>query len=276
MSKFSPRVLESHNIDVFYQDVTIPFPTSMHGTFDLVHMSLLVWALTRRGWESALRNLRELLSTYLRPPFLPFFWTLMLIRVFYRTRRMVAVARNGHRHVLWDITSLSPSSMLRTRLQHRPQRFLHILQNERPLYGQRLTKELHPNVRTAPLFFLPPTERIPHHRLSYHLPALLKSAGLSISSSSRAFGPIGRFCEIQRSLSGSSLAHFRQESVHDFLRIFEMFTEMWLAKGELESPLGVKIRDERERRLLMREFEKRLEDGNGFCEGRRRGWPTSA
>ncbi|KAH9017028.1 hypothetical protein EDB84DRAFT_1567010 [Lactarius hengduanensis] len=49
-------------ITFFQQDVTKPFPDDMLGTFDLVHMTCMCWALTVQGWKSALQNLRDLLS----------------------------------------------------------------------------------------------------------------------------------------------------------------------------------------------------------------------
>jgi ubiquinone/menaquinone biosynthesis C-methylase UbiE len=49
-------------ITFFQQDVTKPFPDELLGTFDLVNLSFLVYALTSRGWEVALQNLRGLLS----------------------------------------------------------------------------------------------------------------------------------------------------------------------------------------------------------------------
>ncbi|KAH9044029.1 S-adenosyl-L-methionine-dependent methyltransferase [Lactarius hengduanensis] len=48
-------------ITFFQHDVTKPFPDDMLGTFDLVHMAFMCWALTVQGWKSALQNLRDLL-----------------------------------------------------------------------------------------------------------------------------------------------------------------------------------------------------------------------
>ncbi|KAH9074935.1 S-adenosyl-L-methionine-dependent methyltransferase [Lactarius deliciosus] len=45
-------------ITFFQHDVTKPFPDDMLGTFDLVHMAFVCWALTVQGWKSALQNLR--------------------------------------------------------------------------------------------------------------------------------------------------------------------------------------------------------------------------
>lgn len=56
-------------IQTFQQDVTKPFPEAMYGTFDLVHLSLVVLALTKEGWEKALENCRNLLSTCVCAPF---------------------------------------------------------------------------------------------------------------------------------------------------------------------------------------------------------------
>ena len=49
-------------ITFFQQDVTKPFPDELLGTFDLVNLSFLAYALTPQGWEIALQNLRSLLS----------------------------------------------------------------------------------------------------------------------------------------------------------------------------------------------------------------------
>ncbi|KAE9388896.1 hypothetical protein BT96DRAFT_980893 [Gymnopus androsaceus JB14] len=63
MSKCPPRsVMEDLRIKLFSQDVTKPFPAEMEGTFDLVHMTLLVFALTTDGWKAALENCRKLLK----------------------------------------------------------------------------------------------------------------------------------------------------------------------------------------------------------------------
>ncbi|TFY58090.1 hypothetical protein EVG20_g8287 [Dentipellis fragilis] len=42
--------------------MTKPFPAEMLGKFDLIHMSLLVYALTEQGWKKALDNCRDLLK----------------------------------------------------------------------------------------------------------------------------------------------------------------------------------------------------------------------
>lgn len=52
----------SLGINFFLQDVTQPFPREMHGQFDLIHVSLLCFALTEEGWHSALRNIHDLLK----------------------------------------------------------------------------------------------------------------------------------------------------------------------------------------------------------------------
>ena len=49
-------------ITFFQHDVTKPFPNEMLGTFDLVNMSYLAFALTVQGWKLALENLHHLLS----------------------------------------------------------------------------------------------------------------------------------------------------------------------------------------------------------------------
>lgn len=60
----SQDVLDDAKIITFFQDVTAPFPTEMHGTFDLVNMRLMSVALSKNNWVKAVRNLRDLLSEF--------------------------------------------------------------------------------------------------------------------------------------------------------------------------------------------------------------------
>ncbi|KAI9458376.1 S-adenosyl-L-methionine-dependent methyltransferase [Lactarius psammicola] len=62
-SKF-PQAYEPDvdKIIFFQHDVTKPFPDEMLGTFDLVNMNYLVFALTVQGWKLALQNMRDLLK----------------------------------------------------------------------------------------------------------------------------------------------------------------------------------------------------------------------
>lgn len=64
LAKFPPKEkLDALGVTCFQQDVTQPFPQELRGKFDLAHMSLLVFALTEEGWDRALRNIYEVLST---------------------------------------------------------------------------------------------------------------------------------------------------------------------------------------------------------------------
>lgn len=65
-SGFFPNsdILQWAGIKTFTQDVTKPFPEEHSGTFDLVHVSLLVLCLTDDGWNAALANFKNLLSAY--------------------------------------------------------------------------------------------------------------------------------------------------------------------------------------------------------------------
>lgn len=61
-AKFPEKeIAESVGLKTFEQDVTKPFPYDLYGTFDLVHMTLLVYALTEDGWKKALQNCKDLL-----------------------------------------------------------------------------------------------------------------------------------------------------------------------------------------------------------------------
>lgn len=61
-AKFPPKpVSDSLGIHFFEHDATELFPQEMQGQFDLIHISLLCFALTRQGWLSALQNVEILL-----------------------------------------------------------------------------------------------------------------------------------------------------------------------------------------------------------------------
>lgn len=63
LTKFPPKeYTDGLGIQTFQQDVTKPFPAELYGTFDLVHMSLVVLALTEDSWKKALVNCRDLLK----------------------------------------------------------------------------------------------------------------------------------------------------------------------------------------------------------------------
>ena len=53
---------EVRKITWFQQDVTKPFEDGLLGTFDLINLSFVSFALTAQGWQVALQNLYSLLS----------------------------------------------------------------------------------------------------------------------------------------------------------------------------------------------------------------------
>lgn len=61
----APETLDSLGIQTFIQDVTLEFPKSFHHSFDLVHMRLLVMALSQEGWRRAIENVVKILSEWL-------------------------------------------------------------------------------------------------------------------------------------------------------------------------------------------------------------------
>ena len=69
LSKFPPQdVLQRARIKTFQQDLTKPFPEEMKGTFDLVHTSALIFALTEDGWKSMLKNVYDVLGVFFGSP----------------------------------------------------------------------------------------------------------------------------------------------------------------------------------------------------------------
>lgn len=59
-------------ITFFQQEITKPFPNELLGTFDLINLTFVSYALTSQGWEIALQNLHSLLSELSPAPmFLP-------------------------------------------------------------------------------------------------------------------------------------------------------------------------------------------------------------
>ena len=59
---------EVKKITFFQHDITQPFPEEFLGTFDLINICFLVYALTEQGWKVALRNLYSLLSEWASGP----------------------------------------------------------------------------------------------------------------------------------------------------------------------------------------------------------------
>jgi ubiquinone/menaquinone biosynthesis C-methylase UbiE len=53
---------EVRKITFFQHDVTNPFSDELLGTFDLINVCFLVYALTAPGWKVALQNMYSLLS----------------------------------------------------------------------------------------------------------------------------------------------------------------------------------------------------------------------
>ena len=63
LGKFPPSArLSKKGVKGFQHDVTRPFPEEMRHRFDLIHMSILIGALSSKQWEVAIRNLRDALS----------------------------------------------------------------------------------------------------------------------------------------------------------------------------------------------------------------------
>jgi ubiquinone/menaquinone biosynthesis C-methylase UbiE len=53
---------EAKKVKFFQQDITKPFPDELLGTFDLVNLIFLCYALTEEEWKRALQNIYHLLS----------------------------------------------------------------------------------------------------------------------------------------------------------------------------------------------------------------------
>lgn len=61
-AQYPPKeVLEDAKIRTFLHNVTLPFPSEMHGTFDLINMRTMNVALNKEGYTLAVRNFRQLL-----------------------------------------------------------------------------------------------------------------------------------------------------------------------------------------------------------------------
>lgn len=62
-AQFPPQeILREFNITAFRHDICKSFPSNLKGKFDLIHMRLLVFALSEAEWLRTLENLRELLG----------------------------------------------------------------------------------------------------------------------------------------------------------------------------------------------------------------------
>jgi hypothetical protein len=61
-AKFPRGAPKEKKRTLFEHNVTELFPDELIGTFDLVNLSCLCYALTSKGWTGALQNLHDLLS----------------------------------------------------------------------------------------------------------------------------------------------------------------------------------------------------------------------
>lgn len=78
------------NISFHHQDLLLPFPDDLLGTYDVVNVRVMVVALSSHEWEPAVRNLMTLLSA--KSPNSDLFNSIFRL-IMSRARRLLAMGR---------------------------------------------------------------------------------------------------------------------------------------------------------------------------------------
>ncbi|VDC01092.1 unnamed protein product [Peniophora sp. CBMAI 1063] len=219
LSKFPPgEVLQRARIRTFQQDLTEPFAEDMKNTFDLVHMSALVFALTEEGWKRMLRNVYDVLA--------PGGYLVMADSDLLLYTADEPPPQDGIPHDV-EARRSGPST-------------IHSINNI--MAGLALERG----------FVI---------GLSYRLTEMLSEAGFTVLSRQRALVPNGALLELQPSVRGNSLAHFRKPAAENGFTTLDTVTSVLLNKGELEAPRGVAIRDEDGRSKFMDDAKRAMNEG---------------
>jgi hypothetical protein len=93
----------------------------------------------------------------------------------------------------------------------------------------------------------------PIHRLSYHLPRMLKEASFQVVSSQRVSVPFGNYCDSLKSRSGMPLSKYRAYTVSNYMQTLNTISLAATKAGVLALADGTRIIDEEGRLALMEE-----------------------
>ncbi|KAI9458398.1 hypothetical protein BJY52DRAFT_1186879 [Lactarius psammicola] len=224
-------------ITFFQHDVTEPFPDEMLGTFDLVNMTYLGFALTVQGRKSALQNLHDLLS-----------WASLF---------------NGYGALNLQSNMIEPGGHLILR-DGDLVAFTH--ENPPPPEGQEhdiiAYTQGNSTLATINRIILGWALRQDFVvSLSYHLRKMLQDASLQVLSSTRALAPHGEYCASHKGLNGTSLSEFTAFSVQNLSEIINVLTSALMKAGCLELGDGTRIIDEEERQALVKMLRDFMEGG---------------
>ncbi|KAH9166733.1 S-adenosyl-L-methionine-dependent methyltransferase [Lactarius sanguifluus] len=220
-------------IRFFEHDVTKPFPDEMLGTFDLVNMSCMCFALTVQGWKSALQNLHDLLKPggHLTPRDID-------TMVFTHENPLPLEGQEP------DIVAYTQGKSTLATIN----RISLVGRSDKASSSSECTSP-----RSAPWLI--------RHSISYHFREMLQDASLQVLSSTRALAPHGEYCSSHKGLNGTSLSEFTAYSFQSFSRVLNVVTSAMMKAGCLELGDGTRIADEEERKALMRELRHFVERG---------------
>ncbi|KAI0710331.1 hypothetical protein C8T65DRAFT_193332 [Cerioporus squamosus] len=103
--------------------------------------------------------------------------------------------------------------------------------------------------------------------LSFRMPYMLSTAGLSVVESRRGYATAGKLCHNFRGNAGDTSA-FEDFSVENYIFIFEHLAPALLAKGELYQPDGTKVTSEQEMQAMLQEIRDGLRAEGALSIGR--------
>jgi hypothetical protein len=90
---------------------------------------------------------------------------------------------------------------------------------------------------------------------------MLKEASLRVISSRCPLVPFGDYCDVQKSLNGSSLSDYKAYTIESLVKLLDMIS-ISMMKGEgLELANGIRITTEGRRQVLMKEIIHFVEVG---------------
>ena len=90
---------------------------------------------------------------------------------------------------------------------------------------------------------------------------MFEEASLGVVSFQRISIPYGNYCDVQKSLNGTSLSDYKAHTVENTIRLLDMVSLSMMKDGGLELADGMCITSEDGRRALMEVFTRLVAEG---------------
>jgi hypothetical protein len=251
-----PQTGEPHakRIKFFQQDVTKPFSDELLGTFDLINVTLLAFALTSQGWKIALKNLHSLLREC------------GSMTMFLPHRECTGpgghlIVREGDQ-LMYNHEHPPPPEGEEPNADAYMQGTSVVSNANRIFAGGALHNGF--IVGCALLTSSWATNSYHNGRLSYHLEEMFEATSLQVLSSRRVLVPFGNYCDFYKGADGTSLSEYKTFSTENFFQILNMTSISLMKDGALELDNGIRISSEEERRVLMEEVLRFMKEGGSL------------